>query len=188
MILSLWRSKRQNWTVYCLGILTTCIDSGTTKINKGSEPKEFRVEFTLPGGRGMQSMWSTWDIWGPGNLFHFVCVYVNYDIFKILYWSIVELQCSVGFRCTAQWFSSKGIYFLSCDQVPRGSVTFILNYTCSFYTCFYVYNMFTINIFRRQDECEERAKRLSEELRTLAVLGRGEEAGEGPGWRSKSLS
>lgn len=41
--------------------------------------------------------------------------------------------------------------------------------------------MFTINIFRREDECEERVKRLSEELRTLAVLGRGEEAGEDPG-------
>ena len=48
------------------------------------------------------------------------------------------------------------------------------------HTYFYVYNIFTISIFRREDECEERVKRLSEELRMLAMLERGE-AKEGPG-------
>ena len=43
-----------------------------------------------------------------------------------------------------------------------------------------MYNIFTINIFRREDECEDRVKRQSEELRMLAMLERGE-AGEGPG-------
>ena len=43
-----------------------------------------------------------------------------------------------------------------------------------------MYNVVTINIFRRERECEERVKWVSGEHRALAVRGRGEEAGEGP--------
>ena len=31
---------------------------------------------------------------------------------SVVYWSIVDLQCCVSFKCTAKWFSYKSIYIL----------------------------------------------------------------------------
>ena len=37
----------------------------------------------------------------------------RYYFFKNFYWSIVDLQCCIGFRCTAKWISYTYIYIHS---------------------------------------------------------------------------
>ena len=49
----------------------------------------------------------------------FSCTFYFYFIYLFLNWGIVDLQCRVSFRCTAQWFSFMSVY-LHCfsDSFP----------------------------------------------------------------------
>ena len=42
------------------------------------------------------------DPWENKYLFYFVCLVL---VFKVFYWSMVDLQCCVNLRCTAKWIS-----------------------------------------------------------------------------------
>ena len=70
------------------------------------------------------TFWGTWWSWSPNSFyievndlsqcegFFFFFQFLKFNLIFILYWSIVDLQCWVHFRCTAKWFSYIYIYIL----------------------------------------------------------------------------
>jgi len=60
-----------------------------------------------------QSMLLTWCHLNRNQYlaFHFNCTYQETDSF--FYWSIIDLQGLVSFRCTAQWFSIMYTYWMN---------------------------------------------------------------------------
>ena len=60
-----------------------------------------------------QSMLLTWCHLNRNQYlaFHFNCTYQETDFF--FYWSIIDLQGLVSFRCTAQWFSIMYTYWMN---------------------------------------------------------------------------
>ena len=67
--------------------------------------------------------------------FSLYCMFLNYTIF-IFYWSIVDLQCCVGFRCTKMWFSYTYIFFSYCSWGSQGKNTEVVCHSLLQWTTF----------------------------------------------------